>query len=309
MKPSLLQNRLAAYGFAIVCTLLWGTAFPFIKLGYEAFSVAEESFGDKLLFAGLRFSLAGAMVLAFLCARKRRFVPPGKEDLRAVLLLGGLQTFGQYLFTYIGIGFTTGANTSIITACASFLTVLGAALFFKADRLTVWKILGCLLGFGGVIVMNGFGGFASDTLFGDGCIFMSTVFAASGNLIAKKETLRRDPVAITSYQLLFGGLALTALGAVFGGRLDLKNGRGVLILLWLAFVSAAAFTLWTALLKYHPASKISVFNLLVPVFGTILSGILLGENIFRAEIFLSLILITAGILAVNLSTEEKANGD
>ena len=82
-----------------------------------------------------------------------------------------------------------------------------------------------------------------------------------------------------------------------------------MILLWLAFVSAAAFTLWTALLKYHPASKISVFNLLVPVFGTILSGILLGENIFRAEIFLSLILITAGILAVNLSTEEKANGD
>ena len=305
MKTTVLQNRPAAYGLAIGCTLLWGTAFPFIKRGYAAFAIADGDVGAMLLFAGLRFTLAGAMVLAFLCVREKHFVPVGKADAGAAALLGAVQTFGQYLFTYAGIGLTTGANTSIITACASFLTVLGAALFLKSDRLSVWKILGCALGFGGVLVMNGGGGLALDTLLGDSLIFMSTVFAAAGNLIAKKLTPGRSPVKLTAYQLLCGGLALTVAGMLCGGRLNLTSTDGLLILLWLAFVSAAAFTVWTALLKFHPASNISVFNLLVPVFGTFLSGMLLGENVFRAEIFLSLALIAAGIVAVNVSKEGK----
>ena len=164
-----------------------------------------------------------------------------------------------------------------------------------------------MLGFGGVLVMNGGGGFALETLFGDLCIFLSTVFAAGGNLIAKRVSQGRDPVRLTAYQLLFGGLGLTGLGLLCGGRLDLQNARGMLILLWLAFVSAAAFSLWTALLKYHPASRISVFNLLVPVFGTFLSGALLGEQVFRPAVLLSLLLIAAGILAVNLSRSGEAS--
>ena len=302
----LLQNRFAACASAVLCTLLWGTAFPFIKLGYAAFAVKGDT-GSMLLFAGLRFSLAGLMVLLFLCCRERRIVLPGKEHFKPALLLGSVQTLGQYLFTYAGIGFTTGANTSIITACASFLTVLAAPLFFREDKLGAKKIIGCVLGFGGVLVMNGGGGFALETLFGDLCIFLSTVFAAGGNLIAKRVSQGRDPVRLTAYQLLFGGLGLTGLGLLCGGRLDLQNARGMLILLWLAFVSAAAFSLWTALLKYHPASRISVFNLLVPVFGTFLSGALLGEQVFRPAVLLSLLLIAAGILAVNLSRSGEAS--
>ncbi len=162
-----------------------------------------------------------------------------------------------------------------------------------------------MLGFGGVLVMNGTGGFALQTLFGDSFIFLSTVFAAAGNLIAKKISADRSPVKITAYQLLFGGAALCAAGLVCGGRLNMTSGQGVLILLWLAFVSAAAFTVWTALLRIHPASKISVFNLLVPIFGTVLSGLLLGENILKIETLLSLLLIAAGILLVNFSKGGK----
>ena len=147
MKASVMRRGAVARALAVLCTLLWGTAFPFIKLGYRALAVAEGDVGASLLFAGLRFSLAGLMVLCFLCAQKRRFVPLRRDCLAPVLLLGGFQTLGQYLFTYIGIGFTTGANTSIITACASFLTVLAAPLFFRSDRLTPWKIAGCVLGF------------------------------------------------------------------------------------------------------------------------------------------------------------------
>ena len=301
MEHSILKNRIAASVAAVICTLLWGTAFPFIKLGYAALSIDGGDTGAKLLFAGLRFSLAGLMVLAFMSAKERRIVLLKKDDVLPVVFIGLVLTFAQYLFTYIGIGFTTGTNTSIITACASFLTVLGAAIFFKGDRLTALKLTGCAVGFGGVLVMNRGGGVSADTLPGDCLIFLSTVCAAGGNILSKKFVQGRDPVKLTGFQLLFGGLLLCAAGLVLGGSIDPRNVEGLLILLWLAFVSAAAFSLWTALLKYHPASRISVFNLLVPVFGTLLSGILLGEDAFRPATFISLGLISAGIVLVNLT--------
>ena len=301
MKISLKDNKITACAAAVFCTLLWGTAFPFIKLGYRVFSVEGGDIGSMLLFAGLRFSLAGILVICFLCAKSRRLALPEKGELLPILLLAAVQTAGQYLCSYCGIGYTTGANTSIITACSSFITVLAAPLFFKNDRLTLLKLLGCALGFGGVLVINGGGGFAISTLFGDILIFCSTVFAAGGNLIAKGVTKGRNPVSITGYQLLLGGMILTVSGLISGGRLDLLNAQGVLILLWLAVVSAAAFSLWTALLKHHPAGKIAVFNLLVPVFGTVLSGLMLGEQVSRFETRLSLALISAGIISVNIS--------
>ena len=305
MIKKLLQNKIFACAAAVFCTLLWGTAFPFIKLGYEAFEIADSDMGTKLLFAGARFMIAGAMVLVFLCVTQRGVPRLKKSELAPAAVLGLVQTAGQYLFTYIGIGFTSGTSTSIITACASFLTVAAAAFFFKGDKITLLKIIGCIIGFCGVLVINGSGLGEGDTLFGNAMILCSTVCAAAGNIIAKKASGKVNPVKLTAFQLLIGSAVLVAAGLILGGRLDVTNLNGMLILLWLAFVSAAAFTVWTALLKYHPAGKISVFNLLVPVFGTILSGITLGEIIFRTETLISLLLISAGIILVNISREKS----
>ena len=98
--------------------------------------------------------------------------------------------------------------------------------------------------------------------------------------------------------LLLSGLAC-------GGKLVFDNVQSILILLWLAFVSAAAFSLWTALLKYHQASRISIFNLLVPVFGTLLSAILLGEAVLRIETLVSFVLISIGIVFVNIKRRKS----
>lgn len=240
----LLQNKKIAYLTAIFCTLLWGTAFPFIKVGYSAFEIEESDIGSKLIFAGMRFMLAGFMVFLFLWISKRKPPTLSKKDILPVCSLGVVQTGLQYIFTYIGIGFTSGTNTSIITACASFFTVLFVPLFFKNDRLTLMKIIGCILGFGGIIAINFGGTVSTDTWFGDMMILFSTI-------------------------------------------------------------SAAAFSLWTALLKFHDASRISVFNLLVPVFGTVLSGLMLGENVFRIETLISLILISLGIAFVNMNLKKS----
>lgn len=300
-----LENRVIACVLAVFCTLLWGTAFPFIKLGYQSFRIDESDIGAKLLFAGLRFLFAGIMVYIISVFAEKRVVRLKKCDILPVTALGLVQTAAQYIFTYIGIGFTSGTNTSIITACASFITVLAAPIFFKNDKLGIMKILGCVLGFMGVLAINWGGSISFDTGFGDFMIFLSTISAAAGNLIAKKVSVGRNPVQITAFQLMIGGLVLTIIGIICGGQLPFGRLQSILILLWLAFVSAAAFSIWTALLKYHPASMITVFNLLVPVFGTVLSGILLGENVFKIETFISLLLISLGIAVVNLSGSFK----
>lgn len=301
MKKSLiLKNSAFACVAAVFCAALWGTAFPFIKLGYSVLEIAESDIGSKLLFAGIRFFAAGVMVYSYLCISQKRLVLPHKSSFGGVIALGLTQTALQYIFTYVGIGFTSGTNTSIITSCSSFFTVLFAPLFFKSDRLTLLKITGCVIGFAGVLAINGTGGISFDTVFGDLLILCSTVCTTAGNFMAKRFSQRTNPIELTAFQLMLGGFVLTAIGVLLGGVLDFANLLGMMILLWLAFVSAAAFAVWTALLKYHPASKISVFNLLVPIFGTVLSGLMLGENIFKPETLLSLVLISAGIAAVNV---------
>ena len=161
--------------------------------------------GPSCAVCGTAVFLAGLMVLLFWALQKKKTLPI-KSELSMIALLGLVQTFSQYLFTYIGIGFTGGANTSVITACASFLTVLAVPFFFKSDRLTWLKIAGCIVGFAGVLAVNRGGGVTSETLFGDSMIFMSTVCAAAGNVIAKKAALKLNAVKLTAYQLLTGGL-------------------------------------------------------------------------------------------------------
>lgn len=300
-----IKNYKVAAALAIFCTLLWGTAFPFIKVGYAQFGIEENDIGSKLLFAGARFTLAGIMVLFIFLVKNKHLPKIEKNGIMPVMLLGSVQTFGQYIFTYIGIGFTSGANTSVITACATFFTVLFAPLFFKSDKLNICKIIGCVLGFCGVLCVNSGGGVTVDTLFGDFMILMSTLSAAAGNFISKGIVRDREPISVTGFQLLFGGILLLIAGFVTGGKLDFSSIKGLLVLLWLAFVSAAAFAIWTALLKHHPASRICVFNLLVPVFGTLLSGIMLSESVFGIETIISVVLICAGIFISNMQIKKR----
>lgn len=295
-----IKNYKTAVVLAVFCTLLWGTAFPFIKLGYAQLGIAESDIGSKLLFAGARFTIAGVAVLIASAIKSKRFETLKKKDLLPVVILGLIQTFGQYIFTYIGIGFTSSTNTSLITACSSFFAVLFAPLFFKQDKLGAAKIAGCAAGFCGVLVVNTGGGVSLDTLLGDSLILLSTISSTAGNFVSKGIVKGRNPLTVTGYQLTIGGVLLAVFGIAFGGKLDFQSIYPLLILLWLAFVSAAAFAVWTALLKYHDASKICVFNLLVPVFGTLLSGVMLGEDVFGKQTFISLALICTGIFLVNL---------
>ena len=301
MEKNFLQRGPIIILLALFCTILWGTAYPAVKIGYELFAIDSANDFGKLLFAGLRFTLAGLMTLAVSVILQKKLVIPQRQHWRGIALLGLVQTTGQYIFFYLGLSNTTGVKGSILYALATFFVVIFAHFLFPDDKMNLQKILGCCIGFVGVLLITfdgtGLGG--GFTFTGEGFIMLSTLSSALGALISRGVAQGQDPVVVTGYQLTGGGLILIFIGLIGHGHFDSITAPGILLLLYMAFLSAAAFTVWTMLLKYNPASKIAVYNFLIPIFGTTFSVMFLNESIFNLRSLLALILACAGIYIVN----------
>ena len=104
---------------------------------------------------------------------------------------------------------------------------------------------------------------------------------------------------VTGYQLLIGGFILIVFGLIGGGKLQVTSTSAFMLFLYLALLSSIAFSLWTTLFKYNPVSKVSIFNFLTPIFGTILSALILSEDVFNLKNISALILVCFGIYIVN----------
>lgn len=286
---------------AVFCTLLWGTAYPLIKLAYSDMNISCVP--DKLLFAGFRFLFAGIMVFIICLFIKKNVFDIERNRVSKILLYSLLLTVLHYTFNYIGVGNATATKTSVLSAFSAFLGVLIAPLFFKSEKITAKKILGCVVGFVGIVIVN-LGFFEGTfTFMGEGMVLVATLCSATGSLYGKIVG-KGKVFEVTAWQLLVGGVILILAAVIFGGQLvfDLS---GVLILLFLAFVSAVSFSLWTALLVYNDASNIMIYNLLIPVFGTMWSYIILLEtDIFNPLYIVSLLLICGGIVLVNLKDKK-----
>ncbi len=284
---------------AVLATFLWGSAYPCIKIGYELFEIAADDLGSKFLFAGIRFVMAGLMVLAFTALKQPKDCIPKKNMAGRLVLLGILQTTIQYIFFYIGLANTTGAKSAIINSLTAFFPIVLAPLFFRDDRLTVKKGLGCLIGLAGIVIINldgsGLGGFK---LTGEGFAVFAAMAQSLASIYSKKLARYMNVMTITGYQLFIGGILLAAAGVLTGGTL-IAVWQGVLLLLYMAALSAVAFTVWTYLLSHNPVSSVSIYNLLIPVFGTVLSGIFLQENIMTWTHLISIVLVCMGIVLVN----------
>ena len=294
MKESVLQKKWVAMACAVLCTLLWGTAYPTIKYGYTAMALTATA--DKLMFAGVRFFLAGLMVFAFTWVKQKRVPRLSRDKIGGVALYGVLQTGLMYIFNYIGVAHTTATKTSVITAASAFFAVLLAPLFFR-ERLTVLKMIGIPIGVCGILLVNteGLGGFS---LTGEGLVLLSAVLNTAGSFVGKRVS-KGIVMESSAYQLMIGGGLILLTAFVMGGRMPLSP-TAIWLTLYLAFVSAAAFTLWTALLVRYEAGQILVFNALIPITGAIWSFVILGERQLFEPLFLVSIILTAiGIILVN----------
>lgn len=301
-KEKIFTNKINIIIIAIICTFLWGSAFPAVKVGYELFNILSNDVGGKLIFAGYRFFLAGVFVLILQLLLKQNIFKLSRKDLKEITILGVGQTTLQYIFFYLGMTYTTGVKGSIVNGTSTFFSIILAHLLYKNDKLNFNKILGCAIGFSGVVLVNLTGGTSAllggFSFKGEGFIMIAAFMLSVSSLYSKKISQNKDAYTVTGYQLAIGGLILTIIGYILGGNLTNFNIKSTVLLIYMASLSAIAFALWSQLLKYNKVGVISVFNFLIPVFGTILSAIILKENIFDIKILLALLLVCTGIYLV-----------
>ncbi len=304
-KQSILARPLVAALLASFCALLWGSAYPAIKLGYELFSVGADDTAAKMAFAGLRFALAGLLVFLVRSVQRGEKQSPGNLDGRqwgSIALLSLMQTTIHYYFFYVGVSYTTGAKSSILNASSVFFSAILAHFFYANDKISTRKAVGILLGFSAVIMVNFESSLTlSASLQGEGFVIIAALLHSMSSLYSKRMSKSIDPVLLTALQLFLGGSVLLGIALLQGASFPRSSIAGFGLLIYMAGLSAAAFSLWTNLLKHNRVSSITIFNFLIPVFGTLLSALVLGESVLRMQYLASLPLVAIGVILVTYS--------
>ena len=298
-----LETKAGLFTAAITACLLWGSAAPCIKLGYQLFQIPADDAMSQLLFAGCRFMLAGFLTVLLGSVMEQRVLMPRKGSFGMLLALALTQTIFQYFFFYLGLSKAPGYKGSVFSPSSAFFAVLFSTLVFRQEKLTARKLIGCLIGFSGVLVINlpageSGGGFR---LTGEGFLLMAAVSAAVSTVLIRRFSARENPVTLSGYQFLIGGSVLALVGISAGGRLQPAAPSAWLLLVYLGLLSAVAYSLWSLLLKHHPVSRVTIFTFVNPVFGVFLSALILGEGsqLNLPRCILALLLVSLGIRIVN----------
>lgn len=255
--------------------------------------------GSKMLFAGIRFAAAGLIVLSVARSNGRSFKTSKLTDWRYILAFALMNTTLHYFFFYVGMSHSEGSRAAILNSLSTFLVVLLACAFFKSDKLTSRKLLGCTVGFSGILALN-LGGAESGqfTWLGDGMIILNALCGACANLMTRGLSRRIDVFVGTGYSLTIGGLLLIIPGMIFGGTLPHINMLGIICLVLLIAISAVGFALYNKLLSCNPVGKVAIYNSLIPIVGAVTSCLCLGET-FHLKYALAGGLAALGIYIIN----------
>jgi drug/metabolite transporter (DMT)-like permease len=308
MKENLFQKTSVVWICAMICCALWGSAFPAVKTGYAMFSVDTSDPASLILFAGMRFTLAGVLALIIGSVISKRLLVPKKGSWPKIFKLSMLQTVGQYVFFYISLAHSTGVRSSILNGLNVFVAIFVACLIFKQEKLTAAKLIGSIAGFAGLVTvcLNGSSIEFGFTLLGDGFMLFAAAAYAFSSVFIKRYSQYEDPVVLSGYQFFIGGVIMMIAGAIAGGSVYPVSGMSFILLLYLGCISAVAYSLWGILLKNNDVSRVTVFGFMNQIFGVVFSAVFLSEgSVINIYVLISLALICSGIIIVNRPSARK----
>jgi drug/metabolite transporter (DMT)-like permease len=143
---------------------------------------------------------------------------------------------------------------------------------------------------------------------GDAFVLFSSISLAFSSVLIKIFSKDEDPVVISGYQFMLGGAVMIIVGFIADGKIDYVTPKGIAILVYLSFLSAIAYALWGMLLKFNPVSKVTIFSFMTPVFGVLLTALILPEasEINPVNLVVALVLVCLGVFLVNFNFEKKA---
>ena len=201
-KQNILTRTWVVAALACVCCILWGSAIPVIKTGYQILAVDSADTASQIVFAGIRFALAGILVLLFASIREKRVVLPDGKIFKYVIPVCFAQTFVQYFFFYIGVAHTSGVKGGIITGLGNFIAILMACLLVRNEKMAGRKLAGCILGFAGVVIINMAGGSMDMgfSLTGEGFVLIAQLSYGASTVLINIFSKKVSPVILSGCQ-------------------------------------------------------------------------------------------------------------
>ena len=296
----MLRGKKKAIVMSILAMLLWGSAIPLIKCTFVELGIGKTDTGLKILVAGIRFLLAGFLTLFyFKVSEKGRAIPLKKINWKFVVILGLIQTSLQYIFYYVGLSHVAGVKSSIIQSTNAFLVVLISAILLPKEKVNPNILIALVLGTAGIIISNGpaegTGGVQFD---GEGFVLIATTLNALASVMIRKYGKGENSFILTSFQFMIGATVLILLGLAMAGRPLALTPKSCLMICYGAFISATSFSMWTWVLQHYNANEFGVYKLFIPIFGSLLSVLVLDEP-FTLNMAAGLALVLFGSFILN----------
>jgi len=222
-------------------------------------------------------------------------------------ILAGLIFALEFILLYWGLNYTSASRAVIFLYTMPFWTALGTSLFIPGERLHRLQVAGLACAFAGVLLAfsESLSGSSQHTLLGDGLSMISAMLWAALTLVVKTSPLAQarasktllyflwvSAVVLLPISLLIGESGVTALTPLIWTSLAYQ-------IIWVAGIT---YLIWCWLVIHYPASRLSSFLFLTPLFGVMAGALLLGEPL-TPRLFAAMALVALGIYLVNRPQE------
>ena len=263
-------------GLAIFACLLWSTAFAGVKIGFKYMP-------KPFTFAGLRFTLAGLILIPFAWRRDSFSQLLVHKKVIAYVVL--LNTAVGYALYYIAMSYVGGATAAIVIGSGPLITAVMTHFTMKDDKMDRYKAISIFLGLAGIVIImvnsKPLTPVGQKEIFGIILLLINSTLTSFANIKVAQMKDGISGVFLTTNQMLWGGLILLGMGRVFEGNINFHQPMTFYIsLVWLALVSAVAFSIWFFLIQVDgvKVSELNMFKFFIPVSGAIISWTLLPNE-------------------------------
>ncbi|MEZ2332191.1 DMT family transporter [Mesorhizobium sp. RCC_202] len=282
---------MAAVLIMVGLTFSWGLNYVAAKISYA---------GYDPVFVSIARSIIGGLCVFAWCRLRGIRLFEADGTLIAGIMVGVL--FGvEFLCLYVGLEYTTVARNTLLVNTMPFWVLIGGH-FLLGERINTRKLAGLILAFCGLaaVFSDGIVAGTDATLTGDLLSLGSGVLWASTSIVIKRSKLvQTSAEKLLLYQLAGAAIVGLLVLPFAGPPIRNVNALATWALLFQSFyVVAFTYVLWFWLLRRYPASGLSSFAFLSPVFGVLCGAVILGEPP-TVRIFVALALIAAGLIIVN----------